>query len=293
MSEFNHVGIDLGGTTISTGLFRSGNREPETIVDHDLDQFQAPEEWIRTLLNEDQSLADIPWVIGVPSPVYDRTYIAETPNLPDTWSGESLEQAFRSADLDVRLENDANLAALGEAHHGAGTDVDSLILLTLGTGIGGGIVIGNRLVRGHSGAGAEIGHMTIEPGGRVCGCGDTGCFERYGSASALETTYRDLSEESRSAREIFESSNDNQLAREAIRQTGLYLGRGIADLINLLEPERILFSGGMSRSLNKLLPWIKKSREQHVFAERARDIPMLPAELDQPALAGTLVLAGE
>lgn len=290
MSELGHLGIDLGGTTITTGVFQPGESEPREILEEALDQFDKPGEWISTIVDRIPSARDIPWVVGVPSPVYQGRTIAETPNLPDSWSGDALGDAFESADLEVRLENDANLAALGEAHHGAGTNVESLILLTLGTGIGGGIIVRNQLVRGHTGAGAEIGHMNLEPAGRRCGCGDTGCFERYGSATGLEITYRNLCEESLSAREIVQASDDNPLAGEAVRQTGLYLGRGIADLINLLEPELILFSGGMARSLDQFLPWIKKSREQHVFAKRARDIPMKRAQLDRPALAGTTAL---
>lgn len=284
------VGVDIGGTTMTVGLFKPGEQHPSQLEKQSIDQFQSPEEWLGKWLDRESTLIDRDWIIGVPSPVQHGETMAETPNLPEGWQGQAIPESFRRAGVEFRLENDANLAALGEAHYGAGRDVDNLLLLTLGTGIGGGIVIDNHLFRGTTGAGAEVGHLTLEPGGRLCGCGGTGCFERYGSATGLEITYEQLSNRTRSARDIMETFGSDPLAREAVIQTGLYLGRGLADLVNLLEPGLVLFSGGLSHGLERLLPWIKQARDANLFAGRARDIPMRRVDRDEPALMGARAL---
>jgi glucokinase len=216
--------------------------------------------------------------------------VAETPNLPKAWTGTAITDALKDRDIEFHLENDANLAALGEHHFGPGRDVRNLVLLTLGTGIGGGIIVDDGILRGATGAAAEVGHLTLEPGGRLCGCGHTGCFEQYGSARGLEQTYESLAGEHRSAREIAKRANGDPLAREAMTQTGLYLGRGLAQIINLLEPGLVLFSGGLAGSLEHLRPHIRAGLDTHVFASRARSIPLKRADRDQPALMGTHAL---
>lgn len=291
LSSVESVGVDIGGTTITTGFFTSDWEEPVSIEEQSLEQFNRPGDWLATRLDQTPSLSEASWVIGVPSPVKNQSSVAETPNLPDAWADQAIPETFEQRGIGVQLENDANLAVLGEFHHGAGKDVENLLLLTLGTGIGGGIIVNNQLMRGETGAGAEVGHFVLEPGGRLCGCGNTGCFERYGSARGLEMTYQQLANDSLSAREIAERTEDDPLAEEAITQTGLYLGRGIANLVNLLEPGLILFAGGLSRSLDKLLPSIRQNRDANLFADRARDIPMERARLDNPALMGARILA--
>ena len=288
-SEYKgHFGVDIGGTTITSGLFQSGSSEPIEIDTDRRAEFSTPAKWLEQGAPSRWDTRNLPWVLGIPGTIRNQKEIGKTPNLSGAWEGSRLTSALEEKGLAFTLENDANLAALGESEYGAGKDVDHLILLTLGTGIGGGIIINKNLYRGSSGLASEIGHVVLEPGGRVCGCGDVGCFEQYGSATGLQKTYEKLGGELRDAHEIVQRAGKDVLAEEAVRQTGWALGRGIAKLVNLLEPELILFSGGLSRSLDLLRPAIREAFNDHLFVEEARGIPLHRTSGDHSALMGTL-----
>jgi len=285
-----HVGVDIGGTTISSGLFQPGNSEPVEIETDHRSEFSSPDDWLERGTPSRWDAWNLPWVVGVPGSVLDQTEIGNTPNLSGAWEGSSLLNALERKNLSYTLENDANLAALGESEFGAGKNVDHLILLTLGTGIGGGIIINGNIHRGASGLASEVGHIVLEPGGRVCGCGDVGCFEQYGSATGLRRTYEKLGGEAKQAHEIVRQNDEDVLAREAIRQTGWALGKGIAKLVNVLEPELILFSGGLAKSLDILKPAIRETLNDHLFADEAQRIPLRQASSKHSALMGTRAL---
>ncbi len=284
------VSVDIGGTTIQAAISRSGTGIDQ-MFDFQLKSYENPVSWLQDFFEVIPHSSDSFWAVAVPGSVKERRYLLETPNLPDAWSGPAIPDALAGADLNWVLENDANAAALGEAEFGSGRGANHLVCLTLGTGLGAGIIIDGNIYRGASGAAGEFGHLQIEPDGRTCGCGSRGCLETYASASGLMETYYELTGNRPSAREIMDRVEEDELAARAARRTGLYLGRGVAQLINLLEPEKIIFAGGLSGSLDILLPHIREAAGPLLFARRTKNTPLVQSELEFPALHGGIALA--
>jgi len=155
------------------------------------------------------------------------------------------------------VDNDANMAAFGEWKCGAGRGVSSLVLLTIGTGIGGGIILGGKLWQGSCGYAAEVGHIIVNPDGERCKCGLQGCLETEASAPAIVRKYQALakSEIPLTSEDIYHrAKNGEEKARQAFSQAGYYLGIGLGMLINLLNPEKILLGGGVMTTGEFLLP---------------------------------------
>jgi glucokinase len=150
-------------------------------------------------------------------------------------------------EIPVILENDANAAALGEKWMGAGRDVDDLVLLTLGTGIGGGIIIGGRVLHGCVGMAGELGHMTVVPTGNPCGCGNTGCLEKHASATAVSAMAKlmGLGDDLTSEQVYRLAAEGNEKARVVFRMMGQALGTALANLVNTFNFPLYLLSGGM------------------------------------------------
>jgi glucokinase len=183
--------------------------------------------------------------------------VVKAPNLP-CLDGFRLAAALtEQLQLPAIVENDANAAAVGEMWQGAAVGCKSIICVTLGTGVGGGIILDGKLWRGVDGSAAEIGHMCVDPfGGVACTCGSRGCLEVYASATAIVRMTREASprypdsvlqgREDLSAEIIFEAGQqDDELALEIFRRMGVYLGIGLANLINILNPEIIVIGGGV------------------------------------------------
>ncbi|MCD7729172.1 MAG: ROK family protein [Clostridia bacterium] len=180
--------------------------------------------------------------------------------------------------LDVSLTNDANAAALGEARFGAGRDYTDSILVTLGTGIGGGIIIGGKLFEGYKSAGAEIGHMVIERYGNVCTCGRRGCFETYCSATALikRTRYQmeenpgsamwsKYTSETATGKTAFEFADTDRDAKEVVDWYIKYLSCGLANLANIFRPQVIMLGGGVSGEGERLTAPLQELVNREIF----------------------------
>lgn len=180
--------------------------------------------------------------------------------------------------VSVKVTNDANAAALGEARFGAGKNYKDSILVTLGTGVGGGIIIGGKLFEGHASAGAEIGHMVIERHGEHCTCGRRGCFEAYCSATALvKSTKLQMEENPRSAmwtkytsdtangKTAFEFADTDIDAKEVVDRYLKYLACGIANLANIFRPEIIMLGGGVSEQGERLTVPLQKLVDKELF----------------------------
>ncbi len=181
--------------------------------------------------------------------------------------------------LPVKLTNDANAAALGEAKFGAGQNCSDSILVTLGTGVGGGIVIDGKLFEGNRSAGAEIGHMVIESNGYYCTCGRRGCFERYASATALMKRTKEAMEEDTSSemwqnytpqtvsgRTPFEYYETDLAARQVVDWYVKHLACGITNLANIFRPQIIMLGGGVSEQGEKLTVPVQKLLDKELFA---------------------------
>jgi len=267
------VGIDVGGTKIAGGVvddhgvvLATARREsPATDTD-------AIEASIEDLVGELRASFEVT-AVGVGAAGFvdsKRSTVLFAPNL--AWRDEPLRADLeRRVGLPVVIENDANAAAWGEFSFGAGEDVSDSLLVTVGTGVGGGIVLNGELHRGAFGVAAEIGHMRVVPDGRICGCGNRGCWEQYASGSAL---VRDTREQARQgsliARTlvdraggdveaitgplITEAARDGDaFAAEQLASLGRWLGEGIASLAAILDPEVVVIGGGVSEAGDLLL----------------------------------------
>ena len=240
----------------------------------------------------------------------DRSRVYFAPNL--RWSQVPVRTLLEaSTGLPVVVENDGNVAAWGEFRFGAGRDCTDLTLVTVGTGIGGGIVINGGLFRGAHGAAGEIGHINAVPDGRPCGCGRNGCLEQYASGNALVREARMLAADRRSEAGFLLSLGDgtpegvqgvhvteaaksgDPVATEAFAIAGTWLGRGLADLAAVLDPEVFVIGGGVSEAGDLLLASARQTLADKLIGQQNRPAPLVRiAELGNTAgLVGAADLA--
>ena len=213
--------------------------------------------------------------IGCPGPLdLDAGIVIGTPNIPGFENVPIRERVSQGTGLPAVLENDANAAALGEYLCGSGKDCRVMVLLTLGTGIGSGIVLDGRLLHGAHGIGAELGHMIVEPDGERCGCGQQGCLERYASATYLARHARRLIEEDgrdSSLRAVLEQAGDidakavvharaagDALAEEVWDRAMRFLAIGCVNLCRIFDPDRIVLGGGMAAAGEDLMAPLRR-----------------------------------
>jgi glucokinase len=230
--------------------------------------------------------------------------VVKAPNLP-CLDGFRLGDALTSRlDLPAVLENDANAAAVGEMWQCAAVGCKSIICLTLGTGVGGGIILDGNLWRGVDGAAAEIGHMCVDPfGGVACTCGSRGCLEVFASATAIVRMTREASPrypdsilqgtEDRTAEMIFDAGKaGDELALEIFRRMGVYLGIGLANLINILNPEMIVIGGGVVNGWDLFEKEMHQQVEERAFPSLAARVKIVRAKCgDDAGLLGAARLA--
>ena len=287
------VGVDVGGTKIAAGLV--DERGQVVATERKKSPATDPAEIVRTIGELVRTLADSESVeaVGVSAAGFvdkARAVLVFAPNL--AWRDEPLKKFLeQELDLPVVVENDANAAGWGEFTFGAGEDVENLLMLTIGTGVGGGVVLDGELVRGGFGMAAEVGHITMVPGGVTCGCGNLGCLESYGSGSALVRVSRELAGADPDAAKalVARAGGDpmkisGPLVTEAAQQgdpfaiarlaeLGDWLGRGVATLTAVLDPNVVVIGGGVSEAGDLLLDPIRESFERHVSPRGHR--PML------------------
>ena len=215
------------------------------------------------------------------------------PNLP-MLDGVAFESKLRDATgLHVVLENDATAAAAGEHWLGASRGFQNSICVTLGTGVGGGIIINGEPVRGPDGTAGEIGHICVEPGGHPCGCGSWGCVEQYASATAVVRMAGELAKEMGtsidtsqpfSAKDVYQAAtNGDKAAVEAFRRMGEHLGLALAGLINTLNPEAIVLAGGTSAGWDMFIEPLRGQIMRRAFREPALRAKLVRAELGDDA----------
>jgi len=308
------VGIDIGGTKVLGGVVdESGavirRARRDTPAEGGVSLTQAIADVALELMKDGDIEAVGVSVAGFISA--DRKTILATPNIKD-WNGVNLDYELTSRiGLPVVIENDANSAAWGEFKFGAGRGKENILMLTVGTGIGGGIVVDSNLHRGSFGIAAEIGHLRIVPGGLLCGCGAYGCLEQYGSGTALLRHAReaikanpdlarnildrgDGSIEGVKGSAITEAARDgDELALSAFETTGDYIGAGIASLAVILDPEAVVIGGGVIDAGEILLNPIRASMEKHMpFAGKHPHPQIIAAQLGNEAgLVGVADLA--
>ena len=270
------IGVDVGGTKIAAGvvdekgqILRRDRRESPA-KDRD-----AIQQTIADLIHELAFGLEIEGVgVGAAGFVdVTRSTVLFAPNL--SWRAEPLKAELeRRTGLHVVVENDANAAAWGEFAFGAGVDADDLLLVTVGTGVGGGIVLDGKLHRGTFGIAAEIGHLRVVPGGRPCPCGNLGCWEQYASGSALVRDTRAAAKGDPGADDLLERADGDpqaitgpmitEAAKEGdafavgrLAQLGKWLGEGIASLAAVLDPGVVVIGGGVADADELLLEPIR------------------------------------
>ncbi len=303
------IGVDLGGTNMRTALLSSDG----VILDRHKVATHAVAGWkevVAQLVNNivqhqkiaiGKGLTVVAAGIGAPGVIQmDRGIVVKSPNFPD-WNNlplkEELEKALHMA---VFVENDANAAALGEQWLGAGRGINSMILLTLGTGVGGGIVLNNQIWQGADGMAGEIGHMTLIPDGRLCGCGNNGCLEMYASARGIVQSYRDeiksaaiASSGELSSEQIYQAARDGEtVACKVMKEMGRMLGIGIANLINIFNPQMIVLGGGVKDAWKLFIDATQEEVMRRAFkipAERTKIVPSLLG--DDAGMVGAAAVA--
>jgi glucokinase len=302
------IGIDLGGSNIKAGVVDSdGGILRDTTLPAEASRGPAHvieqiSKGIRQLLDASHEDAEKCIGIGVGSPGsvdLDGGTVRYPPNFPG-WTvvrlGEALEKNFG---LRVAVDNDANAAAVGEARFGAGVGRPDFVMITLGTGVGGGLILGGKIYRGPFGAAGEIGHITIDYNGPLCNCGNRGCIEAYVGAKYL--TERAVEKVQSNPRSIIVTLVDGDLTRidpkvvslaaqegdstalEILEETGKYLGIALASVVNLLDLRLIIIGGGIARAGKPLFDAVRKSVSQHVLKPMTEGLEVLPAKLGNAA----------
>lgn len=285
------IGIDIGGTKMAGALVDdAGNvvnelKIPSPIDDSD-QMIEAISSLISTLGEGQQVMA-----VGVAAAGFmsaDREVMYHSPNIA-AWRNEPLKRRIETkTNLPVLLENDANAAGWAEFRFGAGSGSKSMIMLTIGTGVGGAIISNGVLLKGGFGIGGELGHAVLHPGGKECGCGQSGCVESYCSGTALLKAARELSQSNDpkatrlkelmletgelSGEQLYRAISENDFAAaELITELGHNLGTAIASLfVPVLDPELVVIGGGVSAVGEKLLSPIRSAFEQSIPAKGFR-----------------------
>jgi glucokinase len=220
--------------------------------------------------------------------------ILSSPNLPELNDLGLSDLISRKLNLSVVLENDATAAAIGEHWLGASRGVSDSICVTLGTGIGGGLILGGRPYRGIDGTAGEIGHICVEPEGLSCGCGSRGCIEQYASATAIARTAKELllsdsasalsSISEPSAKDVYEAAvRGDSVALETFRIVGRYLGIVLADLVNVLNPEVIVIGGGAAGAWDSFIGHVESEIKSRAFQQPAERVKLVRAALGESA----------
>ena len=294
MSDALTFGLDLGGTKCLGIAWRGG----EVVAQHRAETDTAGPGDVIELLAEVaghlQRTAGEPRAVGVGAPglVSEDGRLARAPNLPGVQDLLLRDRLARTLKVPVVVENDAAAAAWGEFAVGAAVDARSMLAVTLGTGVGGGIVLDGHLMRGAHGFAAEIGHMTVREGGRPCVCGKRGCWEAYASGSALGRLARErmgLSGEAATAAAVRGDAEALVLLMEYAGEVAL----GLGSLIEVLDPEMVVIGGGLVEVGDVLLAPVRSALPALVYSwEHREPTPVVAAQLGERAGAiGSALLA--
>ena len=317
MSKPYVVGIDIGGTNTVFGIVDArGNviasNSIKTGKHANIEDYIAELKVALNKLIEAHDAKDKIHGIGVgaPNSNYFTGTIEYATNLP--WKGvvplaKLLTEAFG---VPVAVTNDANAAAIGEMTYGAARGMKDFIMITLGTGVGSGIVVNGQLVYGHDGFAGELGHVIVKPSnGRMCGCGRTGCLETYCSATGVARTarefleirtdpsrLRDLPIEEITSKDVYDAAiAGDKLAREIFQYTGEIMGRAFANFVAFSSPEAIILFGGLARAGELLMKPIKESMDRNMLNMFKGKTKLLLSELKErdAAVLGASALGWE
>ena len=277
-------GVDIGGTTVKLGLFTTGGEivDKWEIKTRTENQGEAVLPDIAEALNaklEEKKIGkdEVEGIgVGVPAPVNTEGVVQNTANLG--WGYKEVKREMEElSGMRAEIGNDANVAALGEMWLGAGKGRKNIIMVTLGTGVGGGIIIDGKPLVGAHGAGGEIGHLCVNyEETDHCGCGNTGCLEQYASATGItrlanirlakDDAKSVLREQEVSAKTVFDAVKaGDAVAKEIAEEFGKYLGHAMANLAAVADPSAIVIGGGVSKAGEVLIEYVEKNFKERAF----------------------------
>jgi glucokinase len=294
MSEKYAIGVDFGGTNLRVALVsESGKIIRKVKRPSSEDILDALAESIAEIIHPDPICGIGLGVAGLIDRKNGRVFTS--PNLRAIEGLDVVGELKRRFGTPVFLENDANAAALGERMAGAGRDFDNFVLLTLGTGIGGGIIYQGRVLE----VPAELGHMSINPEAEKCPCGNTGCLENYASARAMIARAVSMLEKGTESllkecckgsfykltpEDLYRAALDgDNLSREILKDAGRYLGVGLANIINVLGPEAIILAGGLTGAWNIYVQEAIKEASRRAFKNLFDSVKIIPSSLEDNA----------
>lgn len=310
------IGIDIGGTnsvfgvvdkrghiisqdSIKTGIYKEVNEYVENLSIG-----------VQKIIDQVGGADNIKGIgVGAPNGNYFTGCIEFAANLP--WKGviPLAQMLSDKLNIPVALTNDANAAAIGEMTYGAARGMKDFIVITLGTGVGSGIVVNGQLVYGHDGFAGELGHTTIRRDGRLCGCGKKGCLETYSSATGVARTareylqtksepslLREISPEDITSKDVYDAAvQGDALAKEIFEFTGQVLGESFADFVAFSSPEAIILFGGLTKSGKYIFDPVRKHMETNLLPVFRNKIKLLMSELKESdaAVLGASALGWE
>lgn len=265
-----YAGFDLGGTQLKYGLidergqvvFNDKSTTPPS-MDNLISLLRKTWENLKTRESERIAAAGFgfPGIFSI-----EEQKIFQSPNYPEIDNFDLIPALSRFVEVPFWVDNDANMATFGEFKRGAGQDVQSMILLTIGTGIGSGIILEGKLWHGKCGFAGELGHVIVNPNGERCKCGSQGCLETESSAPKIVKNYKNLTKikEDITAEDVYRrAKKGDQAAMDAFVQAGFYLGIGLASAINFINPEKILLGGAVTAAGDFLLsPALEEARKR-------------------------------
>lgn len=312
------IGIDMGGTNTVFGLVDARGQviatdSIKTMKHTDFDEYVKDlHKAIMRMLEANDAVDKVKGIgIGAPNANYYTGEIVNAPNLP--WGdkvplAEKVSKAFHG--IPVAVTNDANAAALGEMTYGAARGMKDFIMITLGTGVGSGIVVDGHVAYGHDGFAGELGHLVVKRNnGRVCGCGKTGCLETYCSATGVARTAREFLEtrsdesilrnldiDEITSKDVYDAAvSGDKLAKEIFDYTGKILGESMADMAAFSSPQAFILFGGLTKSGDLLMKPLIEAFEKNLFKTYKGKIKILISELKESdaAVLGASALGWE
>lgn len=303
------LALDIGGTKIAIGRFlRDGKLEEKVIFPTNAERgYKKILEEIIENIEKLKTNDTIALGIGCGGPLDgEKGIILSPPNLPG-WDNVPLKQDLESVlDIPIFLDNDANTACLGEYYFGGGKGVKNLVYITVSTGIGGGIIVDGKILRGQRNSAGEVGHQTILPDGPLCNCGNRGCLEALASGTAIakrakeailnneDTILKEWSKkENISAELVRKAYLQGDKVSERIWKSALeYLGIGVGNIITILSPERVILGGGIMKAGEEVLEIVKRIVKERVKLVPIERIEIISSQLGEDVgLYGALALA--
>ncbi|MGN0819365.1 MAG: ROK family protein [Christensenellaceae bacterium] len=280
-----YIGVDIGGTNVKIGLVdKSGKVFEKSMIKTKRDSTgvkvfcDVKEEICRLINGKDFNLLGIG--MGIPGLIDDKRGAVICSGNLDWLNVDAVSYLKSQFSVPVKIANDANVAALGEAKFGTGKNYSDIVLLTLGTGVGSGIIIDGKIFSGNCSAGAEIGHMIIHPHGNSCTCGGQGCLEAYASATALKKATALAMENHKdsamwsiggvehvSGKTAFEYYDKDIYAKQVVDEYIDDLSVGVINVANIFRPQAIILGGGISLEGEKLLKPLNEQLNKHIFAK--------------------------